>query len=312
MANPSPTSTPFTPGIEARAPHSLASSLRSNWDGEPSPGGAPKEATSNVPPTVSPSRPARSISSIIIFDEAESVHLSGSSSTPSNDDLPVVSSLETCVCPMDTTRLITVIPTSPRRHLASAPAATRAAVSRALALSSTSRASRVPNFNMCKVAVTRAGLCLRLRAWFACILDRHNLAPVFPVTVLDVERNRAADSAPEAYLGHDSCSVFLDLHACAATIPELSSGKIPVDMIFGYRKPGRQTLDHHHQRGTVGFTCRNNTQSHRSPSITARTALTRTGGAAPIIRTPGSRSPDNQCHPNHSGRHLTSISTGRQ
>ena len=135
-----------------------------------------------------------------------------------------------------------VTPSSRRNAFASAPAATRAAVSRALARSSTLRTSVWPNFEDAGevgVAGTRKVDLLDL------LLDRpgvHPLLPVGVVAVLDQERDRAAERAavPDA-AAHDR-AVGLDLHPAAAAVAELAAGEVAVDVVGGRARGPRAGL----------------------------------------------------------------------
>ena len=114
----------------------------SQCDVRPSPGDEPYASTSKTPPSVSFALRGRSISSTIAAAASGSRQRTGDSSTPRNPPAEVVAAsgarhradLHDVAADLDAEL--------PRRSaFATAPAATRAAVSRALARSSTSRTS---------------------------------------------------------------------------------------------------------------------------------------------------------------------------
>ena len=101
-----------------------------------------------MPPSESPSFAAASISAIMASAAAWSKQRTGDSSTASRSAGAGRTSLLVRAPPIWMTWLSTDTPSSASRALARQPAATRAAVSRALARSSTSRASPKPYFCM--------------------------------------------------------------------------------------------------------------------------------------------------------------------
>src|SRR6202521_4135793 len=133
------------------------------------------------------------------------------------------------------------MPNSRSGSWATPPAATRAAVSRALARSRTSRASFAPYLSMparsawpgrtrvIRLRLTSsaaAGLSRRQTsdglALALCGIDGHALAPVLPVSVRDLERNRRAERQTAAHAGDDVGLVVLDQLAPAAAVTTLS------------------------------------------------------------------------------------------
>ena len=147
MANPSPTSTPFTDWMDIKAAARRASSFRSQCTYDPTPRGTPYASTSKTPPTESFSFLRRSISATMASDAPASAQRTGDASTASRSagsgGFPRAFTRPIC-----TTCDSTSIPSSVRNALQRAPAATRAAVSRALARSRTLRTSSKPYFNV--------------------------------------------------------------------------------------------------------------------------------------------------------------------
>src|SRR5690606_1591026 len=145
--NPSPISTPLIAWMDISAAASRASSLRSQWTWLPSPGGTPYASTSTTPPRVSASFLAASTSATIAALASGSRQRSGSASTRAASSGCGTRPGLTSTLPRAATRE-TIRTPSPCSSSARAPvpSATRAAVSRALARSSTGRASRQPYF----------------------------------------------------------------------------------------------------------------------------------------------------------------------
>ena len=113
---------------------------------EPIPGTSPKAITSKVPPSDSLALRAASISATIASLASASSARTGDSSTASKSAGSSPSRGGAATLPMRVTCERMVTPSSRRKALASAPAATRAAVSRAEARSRTLRASVKPYF----------------------------------------------------------------------------------------------------------------------------------------------------------------------
>ena len=132
----------------------------------------------------------------------------------------------------------TSTPSSRRNALATAPPATRAAVSRALARSRTFRTSVSPYFcvpDEVGVAGPRQ-VDLGDRR-----LDRPRVHPLLPVRVVavgDLERDRAAERPAVADAAGDLDLVALDLHPAAAAVAELAAGEIAVQRV-AIEPPGR-------------------------------------------------------------------------
>jgi len=112
----------------------------------------------------------------------------------------------------------TLTPNSDKSLRQTAPAATRAAVSRAEALSSISRRSLAVNLS----APGRSACPGRGQTWKSVLLagvSRHYVSPVFPVQVLDGKADRRADSFPGPYAGEYLDFIFLYFHAAPRPKP---------------------------------------------------------------------------------------------
>ena len=115
---------------------------------DPMPGTSPNAITSNSPPSDSFAFRAASISATIASLAPASSERTGDSSTPSKSAGASDSGAGAVTVPIRVTCERTSTPSSRRNALASPPAATRAAVSRADARSRTLRTSVWPNFWM--------------------------------------------------------------------------------------------------------------------------------------------------------------------
>ena len=133
---------PLTAWIEHSAPVRRPSSRPSQLVCEPRPGVAPKATTSKTPPSDSFALRWTLMCSTIAWLASRSRQRTGSSSTPSKSSTRSGASRAGARTePICTTCERTSTPSARRKALASAPPATRAAVSRALARSSTLRTS---------------------------------------------------------------------------------------------------------------------------------------------------------------------------
>ena len=122
-------------------------SIRSSQDTcEPSPGVSPKARSSKMPPSDSLRLRSTLISSTIARDTSGSRQRTGDSSTPAKSSSARSARSGARTEPICVTCETTSTPTARRNAFASAPPATRAAVSRALARSRTLRTSVKPNF----------------------------------------------------------------------------------------------------------------------------------------------------------------------
>ena len=143
-ANPSPISTPFTLWMLMIAPASAPSRRRSQWTWLPRPMGSPWATTSKTPPTVLPIERASSIRATIRASASGSGQRRGLASDSARVRVAPAGSRATP--PTSAVKDQTSMPSAPRNARHTAPAATRAAVSRAEARSSTGRASLKPYF----------------------------------------------------------------------------------------------------------------------------------------------------------------------
>ena len=172
--------------------------------------------------------------------------------------------------PMRVTCERTSTPSARRNALASAPAATRAAVSRADARSSTLRTSVWPNFWIPARSAwpgPRKVDLLDLRLHRPGV---HPLLPVLVVAVLDPQRHRAAERAPVANPRRHLSAVLLDLHAAAAAVAELAPGEVAVDVLGAQLEAGRQALDDGGEPRTVGFARGYEAERHGAHTLRTR------------------------------------------
>ena len=148
--NPSPISTPLIAWMPIRAPASAASRRRSDSTYVPSPAGTPYAMTSMTPPSVSADAFASSMRSIMRCSASLSRVLTGDASRASRSSGTgngASSSMPTP--PMEMTcATVRMDSACSRKFAATAPKATREAVSRALDLSRMGRASVKPYLRM--------------------------------------------------------------------------------------------------------------------------------------------------------------------
>ena len=153
-SKPSPISTPLAAGIDMRAAASRPSSFRSHDTCDPKPTTTPRAITSTIPPSVSPSFFAASISRIMASVACWSRQRVGDRSAASLSGVGSGSGTFALTEPNATTWLPISTSKCDRSFRHTAPHATRAAVSRALARSRMSRASalsylRTPTRSAC-------------------------------------------------------------------------------------------------------------------------------------------------------------------
>ena len=148
--------------------------------------------------------------------------------------------------------------------LATAPAATRAAVSRALARSSTSRASSKPYF--CIPARSAwPGRTWVSGAAVAPGRRRHLGVPLvaaLPLRVGDLDGDRRPQRAPVADAADQRQLVGLEALPRAATEAEAAAGQFPLDVLDGDRQAGRQPFEDDDEPLAVGLS-RSQEPQHR-------------------------------------------------
>ena len=172
-----------------------------------------------------------------------------------------------------------------RNTLPSAPAATRDAVSRALARSSTLRTSSRPYLT----TPGQVGVAgpqprhWRRRLWHG--FDVHLALPVGPVSILDHHGDRTAHGPTVPHAGHDLHAVVFDLLAPAATVALLAAGEVDVDVLGQHGQPSRQVLDEDRELRTVRFARRDHAQVTQAHTDSRRAAAYASIGAAwPVQR----------------------------
>ena len=146
-------------------------------------------------------------------------------------------------------------PSSASSFFTTAPAATLAAVSRALARSSTSRASVKPYFCMpTRSAWPGPHLGERLRG--DARRGRHLGVPLVaaePLAVLDLDGDRRAQRAAVADTAEQREIVLLELLARPAAVAEPPASHLGLDLLDRDRQPGGQALDDHDESLAVRF-----------------------------------------------------------
>ena len=147
-SKPAPISTPLMAWIPSIAWPSRPSSRVCPLTCDPRPGSGSNTHTSKMPPSVSLSCPAALMAARMRSVASPSRARTGLSSTPSKSASDRSSRMGACSGPTCTTWLRTSMPYRRMRALATPPAATRAAVSRALARSRMLRRSSVSYFCM--------------------------------------------------------------------------------------------------------------------------------------------------------------------
>ena len=189
-------------------------------------------------------------------------------------------------------------PSARRNARASAPPATRAAVSRALARSSTLRTSVKPYF----CVADEVGVAGPREVHLGHVgLDRPRVHPLLPVGVVavgDLQRDRAAERQAVAHAAGDLGAVALDLHAPATTVAQLAPGHVAVERLLVERQPGGQALDDAGEAGAVGLPGGDEAQRHGGCAVyvgaTAAVAARRSGavGGARVTSRPWSGGTD--------------------
>ena len=137
--------------------------------------------------------------------------------------------------------------------LARVPAATRAAVSRAEARSSTSRASSKPY-----LSIPGRSACPG-RGWVSTFdgrarLGRHLLGPLRPLGVGDLDGDRRAQGAAVADAAEEGDLVGLEAHARTPAVPEATPGQLLGDVGRLDGQTGGKPLDDDDEGASVGLT----------------------------------------------------------
>ncbi len=216
--------------------------------------------TSNAPPRVSPFSRARSISSIIRRSTSGSTQRSGRVGGQGRRALEghggALGETGRANSPDVAGQ---AMPARASSWRAIAPAATRDAVSRALARSRMSRMSARPYFATparsawpgrgrvtgARFAPARVRRDLRRRV--------HRPLPVRPVAVLDHHRDRAAHRLAGAHAREDLRAIGLDLHPPSAAVAALPAAKLRRDRVDVHGKPGGNAFEDDDERAAVRF-----------------------------------------------------------
>src|SRR3989441_13334986 len=64
-------------------------------------------------------------------------------------------------------------------------------------------------------------------------LGGHDLFPIFPVPIGDMQGDGGAEGEPFADAREELDAVLLDPHAAAAAVAFLASGEVPIDVVGG-------------------------------------------------------------------------------
>src|SRR5690606_25120521 len=116
---------------------------------------------------------------------------------------------------------------------------------------------------------------------------RHDVDPARPLRVADAQRDGAAHRAPEADAARDRELVLLELHARAATVAELPTLQIRLDLLGEDRHIGGHPLEDGHQFGAVRLTGRQPTQHALDHSTAERMAwMTRASSGSGVEGSP--------------------------
>ena len=82
-------------------------------------------------------------------------------------------------------------------------------------------------------------------------LDAHRVLPVNPIAVPNQQRDRASESFSAPNTRENFHAVLFNGHPASAAVPQLTTGKVGIDVVGRKRKTGRNTINDHHKRGTV-------------------------------------------------------------
>ena len=116
-----------------------------------------------------------------------------------------------------------------------------------------------------EIGMTRAGARDHLLGGWRTWLGRHNLLPVFPVLIRNLQRDGIAEGQTFANTGEEFHPVLLDPHTTPPAIALLSPGEVMVDVSCRQRKAGGNSFEDGHEAFAMGFTAGEIAQ-HREPS----------------------------------------------
>ena len=269
-AKPSPTSTPLIAWMPMSAPASRESSRRSQCTCEPSPGGRPCTTTSTTPPRVSPSSWAWSIRSTICLPVSGSRQRTGSSSSraTSSGSRPEAvggadaAELDHVGDDPGADRLLQEVgrdpaQRDPRRRLAGRGALEdRAGLVEGVLLHARQVGVAGPGPGQGRVA--RRPLELGR-------VDRvggHDLLPLGPLGVADLDRDRAALGLAVPDAADERDLVLLELHPGAAAVAEPAPRQRVADVVGGHPHVGGQPLEDRDEGRAVGLTRGQPAQGH--------------------------------------------------
>ena len=262
-SKPSPTSTPLIAWMPISAPASRASRRRSQCTCEPRPGGRPWTTTSTTPPRVSPSLWAWSMrgdhrGAGLGVEAADLVGV---------EPLDVVGSGHEAGGRLDAAERDDVgddpgadgLLEEVGRHPAERDAGRGLAGGRALE----DRAGLVEvvllHADEVGVAGPRTGqrgvAGQRLELDGVDRVGRHDLLPLRPLGVADLDGDRAALGLAVADAAEHADLVLLELHPGAAAVAEPAPGQRVGEVVGRDADVGGQPLEDRHQRGTVGLAC---------------------------------------------------------
>ena len=166
------------------------------------------------------------------------------------------------------------MPSCLRNAEATVPRATRVAVSRALARSSTGRASSKPYFCMPVKSAWpgRGRVSGALRAWSARTsgvhgVGGHDLLPLGPFGVADLDGDGAALGDAVADAAEDRDHILLELHPRAAAVAEPAAGQRIGDLGAGEFHTGGHAFDNSDQCRAMGFSGSQPTQHKIHPAM---------------------------------------------
>ena len=163
-----------------------------------------------------------------------------------------------------------------RKARATAPSATRAAVSRALARSSTGRASSNPYFCMpvrsAWPGLGRVSGAPRPRETLGQrhVLRVHHLAPPRPLGVADREGDGGADGAAVDHAADDAELVLLELLPRPAADAEAPPGEVVTDRVTGHGHAGGQPFEDGGEARAVRLTGGQPAQHRAHPPMPAQ------------------------------------------